>query len=424
MGIEGSFWRAIAVYRVASLAYAALLLASAGGYQRPILGWLILGVMALWTAGATFAYRIARGRALLLIDLLVTMGCLLASPYAQGPEAGPAGVMPVTATWIGGPVLAWAVHGGRRAGIVAAVALSAADLWVRGLRGFDLFVPINGSVLLILAGAVVGHVARLTKRAEERMQRAVEMEAAGRERERLARGIHDSVLQVLALVQRRGLEIGGEAAELGRLAGEQEAALRELIRAEPSTAENAGLTDVGTLLRRFGSTTVTVSTPATPLLLPAGPAGEVAAAVGAALDNVRRHCGEGARAWVLAEGDGESVTVTVRDDGPGIPDGRLAEAEADGRLGVAQSIRGRIATLGGTVAVGSVPGQGTEVEMTVPAAGPAASTGFGGPSYSYGRERSSGERSPGDGGGRPSDVARRHRPRSQRGRMRRGGDHG
>ncbi|WP_214409721.1 MacS family sensor histidine kinase [Sphaerisporangium fuscum] len=371
MGIEHQFWRAVAVYRIASVAYAALLLAGAGGYRRPLLGWLVIAMMALWTAATTVAYPAARGRPLLVIDLLVTMGCLLASPYVQGPQAGPAGVMPVTATWIGGPVLAWAVYGGRRAGVVAAVVLSAADLWLRGLRGFDLSVPVNGAVLLTLAGAVVGHVSRLTKQAEERLQRAVEMEAANRERERLARGIHDSVLQVLALVQRRGLEIGGEAAELGRLAGEQEAALREMIRSEPATGGyEDGLADLGALLRRYGAPAVTVSTPATPLLLPASQAREVAAAAGAALDNVRRHCGEGARAWVFAEEDGRSVTVTVRDDGPGIPEGRLAAAEAEGRLGVARSIRGRLAQLGGTAGFVSVPGQGTEVELTVPAPRP------------------------------------------------------
>ncbi|WP_344949256.1 MacS family sensor histidine kinase [Sphaerisporangium flaviroseum] len=369
--IEMPFWRAITVYRVASLAYAALVLAGAGGYQRPVIGWLVIGVMALWTAATAFAYSVARSRTLLVIDMLVTLGCLLASPYVQGADAGPAGVMPVPATWIGGPVLAWAVYGGRRAGVLAAVLLSVADLWLRGARGFDLSVPLNGAVLLILAGAVVGHVARLTEQAEERLQRAVELEAAGRERQRLARGIHDSVLQVLALVQRRGLEIGGEAAELGRLAGEQEAALREMVRGEPVVPgyEGAGLVDVGALLRRHGSTAVTVSTPATPVLLPAGRAREVAAAVGAALDNVRRHCGEDTRAWVLAEEGPGSVTVTIRDDGPGIPAGRLAEAEAEGRLGVAQSIRGRVAGLGGTACFISVPGQGTEVELTVPTAG-------------------------------------------------------
>ncbi len=87
----------------------------------------------------------------------------------------------------------------------------------------------NGAILMLLAGVVVGHVARLTVTAGERLHRAVELEAATRERERLARDIHDSVLQVLALVQRRGAHLDGEAGELARLAGEQEVALRSLI---------------------------------------------------------------------------------------------------------------------------------------------------------------------------------------------------
>ncbi|MEV5503375.1 ATP-binding protein, partial [Nonomuraea fuscirosea] len=78
------------------------------------------------------------------------------------------------------------------------------------------------------------------------------------------------------------------------------------------------------------------------------------------------HCGAGARAWVLAESCDGAVTVTVRDEGPGIPDGRLEQAAADGRMGVARSIRGRVAELGGRVSIVSVPGQGTEVEITVP----------------------------------------------------------
>jgi len=58
--------------------------------------------------------------------------------------------------------------------------------------------------------------------------------------------------------------------------------------------------------------------------------------------------------------------VTVRDDGPGIPEGRLEEARSAGRLGVAHSIQGRLRDVGGRVDVVSVPGQGTEVEMRVP----------------------------------------------------------
>ena len=66
---------------------------------------------------------------------------------------------------------------------------------------------------------------------------------------------------------------------------------------------------------------------------------------------------------MLVEDEGATVTVSVRDEGPGIPDGRLDEAAGQGRLGVAQSIRGRVADLGGR-SDRVRPGQGTEVELT------------------------------------------------------------
>ena len=43
-----------------------------------------------------------------------------------------------------------------------------------------------------------------------------------------------------------------------------------------------------------------------------------------------------------------------------------AKAAAQGRLGVAQSIRGRAADLGGEVRIVSAPGAGTEIELVVP----------------------------------------------------------
>ncbi|GAA1274807.1 histidine kinase [Planotetraspora silvatica] len=411
MGIEGPFWRAIAVFRIASVVYAAVLLLRAGGYEHPVAGWFVIAVMAAWTAVTAAAYPSARAWPLLLADLAVTVACLLTTPFVQDEPAVIAGAMPITATWVAGPVLAWGVSRGRRAAAVAAAIMSAADLWLRGAHGVDLAsLPVNGAVLLFLAGVVVGHVAQLAREAGELMRRAAQLEAAGRERERLARGIHDSVLQVLALVQRKGAEIGGEAAELGRLAGEQESALRALVQApaasggsvvssgpvvsggsvasggfavqdRPAPARRglfrggpdgsgeggpADRVDIRDLLRPYGDARVTVSAPATPLFLPAGTAREVGAAVGAALDNVSRHCAEGTRAWVFAEQDGEAVTVSVRDEGPGIPDGRLEQAAADGRMGVARSIRGRIADLGGTVVITSSR-TGTEVELSVPA---------------------------------------------------------
>jgi len=224
-------------------------------------------------------------------------------------------------------------------------------------------------VLLLLAGVAVGYVSTLADRAERAVQRAAEIEAASRERDRLARGIHDSVLQVLALVQRRGAEVGGEAAEIGRLAGEQEAALRALIAADGDgggPALTRGNLDLRALLTQEASASVSMVTPAGPVLLPAHEAREVAAAVHAALDNVRRHCAGTARAWVLVDDEGEAVTVTIRDDGPGVPPGRLALAAADGRLGVSQAICGRMRDLGGSARVTSTPGTGTEVRLRLP----------------------------------------------------------
>ena len=236
------------------------------------------------------------------------------------------------------------------------------------IRGQVNAVTLNSTVLLLLAGVIIAYIAHLSAHAEQKLQQAAELDAATRERERLARGIHDSVLQVLALLQRRGAELGGEAAEMGRLAGEQEATLRALVGAAGARPDgtSGGPVDLRALLDGWATGTVTVAAPATAVALPEPVAVEVAAAVRATLDNVTVHCGQTAKAWVLLEDEGDTVTVTVRDEGPGIADGRLAQAEAEGRLGIAQSIRGRIADLGGTVTITSAPGQGTEVEIRVP----------------------------------------------------------
>jgi signal transduction histidine kinase len=373
VNVEASLWRSIAVFRVASLVYAAVLIVvDRANYAHLGWAWAVLAGMAGWTAVTSAAYAVPARRTLplLVADLVVTAAALLSTALLQYPHSIAAAAMPVTATWVAGPVLAWAVAGGIRAGVVAALVLGGCDLALRhqSLGSVYRSPALNATVLLLLAGVVVGYVSTLAARAERAVQRAAEIEAASRERERLARGIHDSVLQVLALVQRRGAEVGGEAAEIGRLAGEQEAALRALIAADTSGVMEPGDIDLRALLTPEASASVSVVTPAGPVLLPGREAQEVAAAVHAALDNVRRHCGGTARAWVLVDDEGEAVTVTVRDDGPGIPPGRLALAAADGRLGVSHAICGRMRDLGGSAHVTSTPGAGTEVRLRLPRA--------------------------------------------------------
>ena len=359
-------WRAIAVFRFAGLGYAVLLTAVVypSAYVRLGWAWAVIAVMTAWTVATTMAYARPerRTRLLLSADLAVTAGLLLSTAALQSPAAMRNGVPPVTGIWVAGPVLAWAVRYGRRAGAITALILSGCDFL---LRSEKITVALNGVVLLLLAGVVVGHLARLAAEVEAERQHAVEVEATSRERERLARDIHDSVLQVLAMVQRRGAEAGGAAAELGRLAGQQEAALRSLVGSGPA-ATPSGDVDLRALVLPVQSDQVTVSAPAQSVRLEKVAAGELAAAIRAALDNVRRHCGERTRSWVLIEDEPGLVTVTVRDDGPGIPEGRLAEAAAAGRLGVSHSICGRLRELGGDATVRSVPGEGTEVELRLP----------------------------------------------------------
>jgi signal transduction histidine kinase len=103
------------------------------------------------------------------------------------------------------------------------------------------------------------------------------------------------------------------------------------------------------------------------LWLPARHVEELTAAVRQALDNVVKHAGA-TRAAVFAEEDARAVVVTVRDAGRGFTyDERRLLAE--GKIGLAKSVKGRVEQLGGTMAVTSRPGAGTEVELRVPAPG-------------------------------------------------------
>jgi signal transduction histidine kinase len=360
---EVPLWRALAVFRLATLGYAAVLAArNFGAYDHPYAGWVVIAVMAAWSVVSVSAYARprARGWPLLMADFAVTAGCLLASRWIVGSAELSHGMATLPVTWMACPVLAIAVARGRRWGASAGALMGACDLLVRDQLNQA---TLTGTVIMILAGVAVGHVARLAVDVQQRLQRAAELEAATRERERLARGIHDSVLQVLALVQHRSAELGGEAAELGRLAGEQEAALRALVASDPTGVSVEGLVDLRMVLGPVAAASVSLAAPATAVWLPARVARELAAAVSAALENVRAHAGAGARAWVLVEDEPEAVTVTVRDDGAGIAAGRLEQAVGEGRLGVAQSIRGRVRDLGGEVSITSAPGEGTEVEL-------------------------------------------------------------
>ncbi|MEU8570328.1 DUF5931 domain-containing protein [Streptomyces pathocidini] len=368
MSVELPLWRALTGYRVLTAAYAVGLLAlSYERYAHPLGAAAYLAVLVVWT-GLTWRRVTSPERCtkrFLVTDLAVALTGILLTPVVDTPARIADGGNTLPSIWTAGAVLGFAIKGGWRWAAVASALVAAANLYERGEFARD---TVHNVVLVWVASVAIGYVVEVARASERTLARALQIEAATRERERLARDIHDSVLQVLAMVQRRGAKIGGEAAELGRMAGEQEVALRTLVAGGPVPGARTSPepVDVRRLLAPYAAARVSLAEPGVPVLLEAAPARELAAAVGAALDNVRRHAGAGAQAWILLEDEPDAVVVTVRDDGPGIPEGRLAAAEREGRMGVALSIRGRLRELGGTAELLSVPGQGTEVELRVP----------------------------------------------------------
>ncbi|MEV6589229.1 MacS family sensor histidine kinase [Streptomyces acidicola] len=400
MSVEQPLWRALTGYRILTMLYAIGLFASTNDkFARPWVAVAYYAVLAVWTL-ATIP-RVANAanctKGFLAADLTVALAGILLTRVADAPERIDAGGPTLPSIWTAGAVLAFAIKGGWRWAAFASTLVAGVNIAERGAPTRD---TVHNVLLVCIASIAIGYVVEVARASERTLARALEIEAATRERERLARDIHDSVLQVLAMVQRRGTALGGEAAELGRMAGEQEVALRTLVsgglvpvsRVSEDAAQGAVVravddpddpddldtsdtsdgvahaVDLRALLAPYAGSKVTLSEPGAPVRLAPLTARELTAAVGAALDNVRRHAGESARAWILVEDESDEVIVTVRDDGPGIPEGRLAQAEGEGRLGVALSIRGRLRDIGGTADLISVPGQGTEVELKVPKA--------------------------------------------------------
>ena len=342
-------YRALAVLRLVVLANAiGLNLYCWDNIDHPTAAVVVLS-MSAWTVFTVWAYDEPRRRGwpLLVADLAVTVAAIGVSPWVKGPEMQAT----IPGFWVMGVVLAWGIRAHWVGGLVAAAAVSLADLAVRT----DLDQNNYGNIfLLMIGGPILGYASGLLK----------EMAAAGPRRtrgggrggaRRLARVVHDGVLQVLAL-QRRGLELGGEAAELGRLAGEQEVALRAFVQGRPRSraprrpagADRPRAACSSTWRRRWrGSARARSPCPCRGRRARPG-AGRAGGGVRRTrVPGQRRTPRRGPRGGVGAAGGPRVVAggVGARRGGRDRA-GRLEEAAHEGRLGVAESVRGRVADLG------------------------------------------------------------------------------
>ena len=190
-----------------------------------------------------------------------------------------------------------------------------------------------------------------------------ERAATARESERadIAALLHDSVLQTLALIQRRS----GDPVEVTRLARAQERDLRGWLYgggtpAEASTVATRVAAVVAEVEDLHGVAIDVVTVGDQPL----DPhAAALVAALREAVLNAARHAG-GTAIQVYVECGPDGVEAFVRDRGPGFDPG---DVPGD-RLGVKESIIGRMERHGGSARLRSEPGEGTEVKLLLPGA--------------------------------------------------------
>ncbi len=317
------------------------------------------------------------GKEILLgAGLLLAAGILIAQLFGVDVPLGT--LLPVAAI-LGGAAIAWMqLDETRRAGLVDKTKVDQAGGWARFGAGLALVVAgvllmVSGSgsweqtwLALLASVAVLGGVALVLLPWGLKFWRDLETERTGRvratERAEIAAHLHDSVLQTLAVIQRRA----GNEQDVVRLARAQERELRGWLYRDRDK-------DAGQLSEAIGAAAAEVEDAV-------GEAVEVVSVGDCAMTdshealvqasreamlNAARH--GGGNVSVYLEVTNGTAEVFVKDRGPGFE----PEAVPEDRLGIRESIVGRMIRHGGSAAIASGP-DGTEVRLRLPAAGTAA----------------------------------------------------
>lgn len=225
------------------------------------------------------------------------------------------------------------------------------------------------SAYLILASiqaSGANHLADLGKLEAETSRMALEHQYE----QRAAALIHDTVLNDLTVVMNSSGELGERSrarlrADVATLS--DGAWLRESRDSFELDATDAalrnGMVALVSELQWQGLTVDVTGNPETEVVrLSADKIAAIHAAVRACLENVLQHAKTASAELVLGAGT-DSVTVMVIDQGVGFD----PDAVATDRLGLRESIIGRVERLGGSVKIWSSPGSGTSVMITMPA---------------------------------------------------------
>ncbi|GAA1736864.1 two-component system sensor histidine kinase EsrS [Dietzia kunjamensis subsp. schimae] len=322
--------------------------ASAGagrGDERERRRGMALAVVAVAGAVLSFMVTTATGLSVIVPVLVVALGAgLVWQQYDGGGRVAPRSVF----DW---------------ARVTAGATLVVVGLAVVVLGQVE-FAALRSSLLAVVA-TLVG-VGLLSVPVGLRLWRSLEEERAARiresERSDIASHLHDSVLQTLALIQKRSDDPG----QVARLARRQERELRQWLFGAGSRMSSGAATFAGAVEVMVGDVEDVYGLRVDQVVVggdgPVGDAGEaVLGAVREALVNVAKHAGVDT-ADVFVENDGRTLSAFVRDRGRGFD----PDAVGGDRHGLAQSIRHRVESRGGTVRVRSTLGRGTEIGIEMP----------------------------------------------------------
>ena len=247
------------------------------------------------------------------------------------------------------------------------------------------------SVLKDFRGPIIGHLLLLHDVTEQRRAQAQMLarqwaQAVLQEREQLALELHDGLSQSLAF-----LNVQAQAAQLYLQTDQEEAARVSMARlAEVSREMQADVRElIGGMLtvslpidgfcvalhqvvtqfeqRNGVAVALVIDDPAAmlsdPGLLPAPSGVQLIRIVQEALANVRKHAGAPDQIGVWLRVDAGQLQLAITDNGVGFD--QAQPGIGDKHFGL-EVMRQRAARIGGQLAVHSVPGEGTRVEVSVP----------------------------------------------------------
>jgi two-component system nitrate/nitrite sensor histidine kinase NarX len=202
------------------------------------------------------------------------------------------------------------------------------------------------------------------------------------ERTALAHELHDSLAQTLVGLRMQvkmlsetllDADVGAarrEAARIALVVDEAHTELRELLANFTAPVDDRGLMpvlhDFANRARRDGSpATIAVQLEGPEPALGAATQMQVLRIVGEAITNARKHAHANIIRVLVRHVPPGDLTILIEDDGIGIGE-RILDARAGENLGLS-IMRERAQRIGGELNVESEPGEGTRVELTLPA---------------------------------------------------------